>query len=63
VNRLDAEKDWEILDNDNTVGWLRSGKPRGKPGTATALGLSDDGALEISLELNGEVRILARAVN
>jgi hypothetical protein len=63
VNRLDAEKDWEILDNDNTVGWLCSGKPRGKPGTATALGLSDDGALEISLELNGEVRILVRAVN
>ena len=63
VNRLDARKDWEILTNGNTVGWLRKGTPQDKPGTPAALRVSEDGALEISLELNGEVRILVRAVN
>jgi len=63
VNRLDAEKDWEILENDSIIGWLRSGTPHGTPITPGALRLSEDGALEISLELNGEARILVRAVN
>jgi len=63
VNRLDAKKDWEILANGSTVGWLRKGTPQDKPGAPAALGLSENGALAISLELNGEARILVRAVN
>jgi hypothetical protein len=63
VNRLDARRDWEVLANGSTVGWLRSGTPQGKPGAPGALSLSEGGELEISLELNGEARILVRAVN
>jgi hypothetical protein len=63
VNRLDARKDWEILTNGNTVGCLRRGTPHGEPGAPGVLSLSEDGALEISLELNDEARILVRAVN
>jgi hypothetical protein len=63
LNRLDAERDWEILANGTTVGWLRSGTPQGEPGAPALLGLSEEGALEISLELNGEARILLRALN
>lgn len=63
VNRLDAEKEWEIFANGNTIGWLRRGTPQAKPGGPATLRLSGDGALEISLELNGEARILVRAVN
>jgi len=63
INRLDAKKDWEILAYGSTVGWLRKGTPQDKPGAPAALRLSEKGALEISLELNGEARILVRAVN
>jgi hypothetical protein len=61
VDRLDTNKDWEILANGKEVGWLRGGTPQGMPGTPAAFGLSDDGTLEISLELNREARILVRA--
>jgi len=63
VNRLDAGRDWEILVNSNTIGRLHEGKPGGKSGTPAALRLSEDGAIEVSLELNGEASILVRAVN
>jgi hypothetical protein len=63
VNRLDAGRDWEILANDSTVGWLRTGTVQAKPGAPVALRLSEDGALEISLDLNGEARILVKTVN
>jgi len=63
VNRLDARRDWEVLANGSTVGWLRSGTPQGKPAAPGALSLSEGGELEISLELKGEARILVRAVN
>jgi hypothetical protein len=63
VNRLHTGRDWEILANDSTVGWLRKGKPQGKPAAPASLSLSEDGALEISLELTREARILVRALH
>jgi hypothetical protein len=60
VNRLDAGKDWEILANGETVGWLRKGTPRAKPGAPVVLSLCEDGALQVALELHGEERILVK---